>query len=162
MDTDSDIYKAEPQIRGKNAHETIDNKKAQSRKNEMHALPVISDELGIMGVIDIYRVNEKSLIERKYQLKQIFRGHLYQIWAQYYCMIEMGYEVKSISFYEISRNKTIGISLPGDENKAELSTLIRQYKSFDPSSAFQTNPRKCSHCIYCNLCDKTDRDNVYE
>ena len=161
MDADEDLYHATPQTRGKVAHDTIDRKIASSRKNEILALPIYSNELGIMGKIDVYRKLEKILLERKFQLKQIFRGQIYQLWAQYFCMIEMGYVVDHLSFYEISTNKTIPVELPGNNGKEELISFIKNFKDYDPTQPITVNYNKCIHCIYCNLCDKTDAENVY-
>ena len=124
-------------------------------------MPVMSEELGVMGKIDVFRKKEKKLIERKYQLKHIYQGQVYQLWAQYFCMVEMGYEVREIAFYEISTNKTIPISLPTDSEKLELMSFIRSFREYDPVRPFVANPNKCHHCIYCNLCDKTEDTNVY-
>ena len=161
METDEGLYHATPQTKGKLAHEPIDSKTSSNRKEEILALPVMSEQLGVMGKIDVYRKKEKQLIERKYQLKQIYHGQLYQLWAQYFCMVEMGYEVDKIAFYEISTNKTIPISLPTAKNKHELMCFIQSFKEYDPSAPFVANPNKCRHCIYCNLCDKTEDNNVY-
>ena len=161
METDEGLYHATPQTKGKLAHEPVDSKTSSNRKEEILALPVMSEQLGVMGKIDVYRKKEKKLIERKYQLKQIYQGQIYQLWAQYFCMVEMGYEVDKIAFYEISTNKTIPISLPTAENKHELMCFIQSFKEYDPSAPFVANPSKCRHCIYCNLCDKTEDNNVY-
>lgn len=161
MDADEDIYHATPQNLGKSSHETVDKKTYSNCKSEILSLPILSRELGVMGKIDIYHTCTKKLIERKYQLKQIFKGQIYQLWTQYFCLIEMGYEVESIGFYEISTNKTIPIPLPDNDDKAELVSFIGKFRDYDPEQPLNTNPNKCSHCIYCNLCDKTDNDNVY-
>ena len=161
METDEGLYHATPQTKGKLAHQPVDSKTSSNRKEEILALPVMSEQLGVMGKIDIYRKKEKKLIERKYQLKQIYQGQIYQLWAQYFCMVEMGYEVDKIAFYEISTNKTIPMSLPTAENKHELMCFIQSFKEYDPSAPFVANPNKCRHCIYCNLCDKTEDNNVY-
>lgn len=161
MDTDESLYYATPQTKGKLTHEPVDTKKSSNRNNDIFALPVYSEQLGIMGKIDVYKQNEKKLIERKYQLKQIYRGQLYQLWAQFFCMTEMGYEVNNIAFYEISTNKTILIAIPTETDKQELKNLIALFKAYDPLIPIQVNPNKCQHCIYCNLCDKTEEDNVY-
>jgi CRISPR-associated protein Cas4 len=161
METDEGLYHATPQTKGKLVHEPVDSKTSSNRKEEILALPVMSEQLGVMGKIDVYRKKEKKLIERKYQLKQIYQGQIYQLWAQYFCMVEMGYEVDKIAFYEISTNKTIPISLPTAENKHELMCFIQSFKEYDPSAPFVANPNKCRHCIYCNLCDKTEDNNVY-
>ena len=161
MDTDEDMYHAKPQIRGRNVHEKVDAKETSTRSEIIESLPVICHELGVYGKIDVYNRANKSLIERKYALKRIYRGHYYQLWAQYYCMIEMGYEVESIAFYEISTHKTTKLPLPGNQEKTELKRFINEFRGYNPKFPISVNPNKCSHCIYCNLCDKTDHDNVY-
>ena len=161
-EADEDLYKAVPQIKGTIAHHSIDTKVASTRKTDIMALPVFSDSLGISGKIDIYRADKCVLIERKNNLKTIFRGQLYQIWGQYFCMTEMGYEVKEIYFYEITTNKMISVSLPEKKERFELETFIKRFRSFNPYiDQFSVNINKCSRCIYCNLCDKNNMDNVY-
>ena len=160
-ETDEDIYHAVPQTKGQAAHKGIDGKTSSTQKSDLLSLPVSSEELGVMGKIDIYRLTERWLIERKYQLKQIFRGQIYQLWAQYFCLYEMGYEVERISFYEISTNRMIPVDIPNNHNKSELCDLIRQFRQFNPNEAITVNPNKCAHCIYCSLCDKTHSYNVY-
>lgn len=126
------------------------------------SLPVYCDELGISGKIDVYKRDKHFLIERKKNLKQIYRGQVYQLWGQYFCLIEMGYKVDKLAFYEISTNKMIKVELPGEIDKQELIKFIGQFKDYNPASTmFKVNPNKCIHCIYCNLCDKTATDNVY-
>lgn len=161
MDADEDIYHATPQIKGRAAHEAVDCKTYSSRKNDILALPVFSEELGIMGKIDLYKADEKRLVERKYQLKQIFKGQVYQLWAQYFCLVEMGYEVKSIAFYEISTNKMHQQPLPTNADKENLKAFVDKFRNYNPEDEISVNPKKCSHCVYCNLCDKTDNENVY-
>lgn len=161
MGADEDVYHATPQTKGKTAHIKVDNKTTSCGTNDIVALPVFSDELGIMGKIDVYKKQEKWLIERKYELKQIFRGQLYQIWGQYFCMTEMGYAIEKMSFYEISTNRMIAIEIPNKFNKDELSKFIEMFKTYDPTQKIHINTNKCKHCIYCNLCDKIDLENVY-
>ena len=83
METDEGVYHASPQTRGKIAHKTVDEKRTSNRADELQSLPVISHTYRLMGKIDIYRRREKKLIERKYQLKNIFQGQIFQLWAQY-------------------------------------------------------------------------------
>lgn len=161
METDEGLYHASPQTNGRVAHEAVDSKKYSNRKDCITALPIYSSKYGLTGKIDIYRADEKLLVERKYQLKQIFQGQIYQLWAQYFCLTEMGYNVERLAFYEISRNRTIPINLPTTEEVSQFAHFIEKFRNFDPSANFVTNPNKCRHCIYCNLCDKTEEDNVY-
>ena len=161
MGGDENLVHAKPQKQGKAAHETIDEKKYSSRKNEITGLAVYSSEFGLMGKIDLYKGDEKTLIERKYQLKTIYRGQIYQLWAQYFCMLEMGYEVYKIAFYEISKNKIHFVEIPTDSDKLELQEFIQRFRSYDPTQHITVNINKCTHCINCNLCDKTKAENVY-
>lgn len=161
METDESIYHATPQTKGRVAHATVDNKTASNRANDILSLPVYSEEYGLMGKIDLYKRKEKKLIERKYQLKQIFQGQIYQLWAQMLCLKEMGYDVNSLAFYETSTNRMIPVAMPSDQELSCFRDFIKKFRSFDPSSSFSINPNKCRHCIYCNLCDKTTEDNVY-
>lgn len=162
MESDETTYYATPQTQGKIAHETVDKKISSNRADNILALPVYSEKYGLMGKIDIYKRKEKMLIERKYQLKQIFQGQIYQLWAQMLCLQEMGYEVESLAFYETSTNTMTPVSLPSEEDLLTFNSFLQRFRSFDPSSTpFEINPNKCAHCIYCNLCDKTNIDNVY-
>lgn len=74
MDTDESMYHATPQTKGKIAHEAIDQKRSSNRADVLLALPVYSERFHLMGKIDVYRKKERKLIERKYNLKQIYRG----------------------------------------------------------------------------------------
>lgn len=161
MESDEGIYHAYPQVKGKGAHETIDTKSYSTRKNDMMSLPVCSERLRLIGRIDLYKQDRKILIERKFQLKRIYRGQLYQLWAQYVCMQEMEYKIDRLAFYETSTNKMIPIELPQKQEMLELETFIKNFREFHPDNPFLINPNKCTHCIYCNMCDKTDIDNVY-
>lgn len=162
MNVDEGLYHAKPQIKGKLAHEKIDNKTASTRKGDLLSLPVYSEKYRLMGKIDIYRRKEKLLIERKYQLKRIYRGNMYQLWAQYLCMKEMGYEVERLAFYEISTNRFFPLGLPASSDLIQLSLLIEGILWYDPIEPISINPNKCKHCIFCNFCDKTIEENVYE
>ena len=162
IETEDDVYKASPQVDGTIAHHSINSKTASTRKDDICSLSVYSDQLGIYGKIYMLKQDTHTLIERKNHLKRIYRGQLYQLWGQYFCLIEMGYEVQKIAFYEISTNKMVEVDLPGDAQWQELSEMIEKFKNYIPDSTqIATNPNKCSHCIYCNLCDKTNMDNVY-
>ena len=162
METDESLFKAAPQTQGTLVHQTIENKTASHRADDLLSLPVCSEQYQLMGRIDMFRKNTGTLIERKYQLKHIYQGQIYQLWGQMLCLCEMGYKVHSLAFYEISTNKMISIAMPTQEELNRFCNFLEQYRSFDPATTkFLINPNKCCHCIYCNLCDKTDTENVY-
>lgn len=160
---DDETYKAPPQVKGTMAHTGIDRKSGSTRADDLMGLTVCSEALGIWGKIDLYRRDTHTLIERKNNLRHIYRGQLYQLWAQCFCLLEMGYDVQRLAFYEVSTRTTTPVPLPGDEERAELADLIDRFRRYDPlnDTSAGTAPAKCLHCIYCNLCDKTDTDNVY-
>lgn len=162
METDEGLYHATPQTRGRIAHQSVDNKSARGNSEELLALPVYSRKFGLMGKIDVYRKNSKTLIERKYQLKQIYEGQIFQLWAQYFCMIEMGYQVEKLAFYETSTNKMTQINLPKENDIVRFSSFLEKFRRFDPNNPINVNLNKCKHCIYSNLCDKTEEEDVYQ
>ncbi len=161
MDTDKGLYHATPQTKGVVAHEQLDDRIEQELPDDLYGLAVYSDRLGVMGKIDHYNVSAKRLIEYKNNLKQIFRGQLYQLWAQYFCMIEMGFEINAIGFYELSSGRFIPVDLPDSVEWNELNQFIARFKNYNPEDSLKVNVNKCIHCIYCNLCDKSEVENVY-
>lgn len=161
MDTDEDLYHALPQTMGKISHESVEDKRYSTKKSDVMALSVVSERLGVVGKIDLYKSDRKLLIERKYRMKNIFRGQLYQLWAEYYCMVEQGYEVIHLAFYEISTNKMIPVSVPGPLEEMELISVLSDYRNYYPGAPLNISHNKCLHCIYSNLCDKMTEDNVY-
>lgn len=162
MGADDEVYKAQPQQRGTAAHAAVDAKRGSTRRADLMAMPVYSDSLGVAGTIDVYKADAHLLIERKNNLKTIYRGQIYQLWAQYFCLTEMGYTVERLAFYEVSTRRIFPVDLPGEAGRQELEALIRRFKTYHPDiDRITVNPNKCAHCIYSNLCDKTDTDNVY-
>lgn len=161
-----EVYSSSPQQYGKSAHSEIDSfeKRKESIKAESKILKgiyVISNKLGVYGKIDTLFVNRKKLVESKFQIKTLYRGYYYQLWAQYYALIEMGFEVESILFHSIKEKQDYVIPLPNEKDELELRNHIRKIAHFDFESEIIVNPVKCSHCIYAALCDKTHLDHVY-
>lgn len=160
--SDESIYKATPQLKGTHSHRNIDNKLTHHNNDLIYSLSVCSNKYQLYGKIDTYRISTCTLVKRKYRLSQIYQGQIYQLWAQYLCMIEMGYEVQRIGFYEISTNKCKFIPLPSEADLKHFSEFLIRFKSYNPiDTPIIVNPNKCTHCIYCNLCDKTIAENVY-
>lgn len=104
MDADEGLYHATPQVRGKIAHQSVDNTTGNSCKEELLSLPVCSNKYKLYGKIDLLRVDKKLLIERKYKSTQLYKGQIYQLWAQYYCLLEMGYAIEYLAFYINKKN----------------------------------------------------------
>ncbi len=102
----------------------------------------------------MFDVDKGVLTERKNKINILYEGYYLQIYAQYFCLIERGYEVNKIRFYSVSDNKIYNVNLPGEVEKNRLKEVIRQMRSFDLSNKnFIQNPNKCKMCIYKELCD---------
>ena len=151
---DENLYHTTYQTKGKNAHESIDKQKYSAKKAVLEGIDVYSEELGVIGKIDLFDAENGILTERKNKIKKIYEGYYLQIYAQYFCLIEMGYTVKKIRFYSLSDNKVYGVELPGKDEKDKLKRVIMEMKIFNlKDKNFTQNPNKCRMCIYKELCD---------
>lgn len=148
-------YYSTDQTNGLNAHKSIDNK-SYPVANTIKSLEVYCEKYNLIGKIDIYNKTTKTLTERKKKVNVIYDGYVFQLYAQYFAMTEMGYDVKRLTIHSIDDNKNYPIKLP--ENSPELfakfESTISAIKNFDLSSFNQTNGEKCAHCIYSPYCDR--------
>ncbi len=148
---DSAHYKAEPQAAGKLVHKTIEEGKYSSSKRYLQGLEVFSEQYGIIGKIDIYDKQTKTLIERKKKIKKIYDGYIYQLFAQKLCLEEMGYPVKKMELYSLEDNKKYPVKIFAKQKRNFFQT-INNIKTFDFSCIKTTNKTKCANCIYRELC----------
>ena len=150
------LYQNTDQINGTKAHETIDNKKYSGSANCLQSLDVYCEKYNLIGKIDLFDKNTNTLIERKKKVRTIYDGYVFQVYAQYFAMTEMGYTVKKIIIHSIDDNRNHLIDLP-ENNKAMLNkfeNVIFDINNFDFSSFIQTNSNKCHRCIYEPYCDR--------
>jgi len=151
-DADDDIYKAVPQVRGSYAHKDIDSGTFQDSEPCITGIPVASHEYGIMGVIDILYTESHHLVERKYKLSKIYQGHIYQLWGQYVCLSEMGYQIQRLSIHSQSDNATHEIPLPSPTDLATFKGFINTITHTDIANTHTDNAAQCQGCIYSPLC----------
>lgn len=85
----------------------------------------------------------------------VYDGYVFQLYAQFFAMTEMGYLVKKLSLYSLDDNKRYSVPLPSESvdmlNKFE--SLIKEIQAFVPEDYKQSNVEKCKNCIYEPLCD---------
>lgn len=136
-------YHDNPQTIGRISHENIENETYTTSKHILQALSVYSEHLGVKGKIDIYDSKNGYLIERKYRVKNIYKGFRYQLYAQMYCLKELDYAVKKLFIHSLSDNKRYEISMPTQKEKKEFENSILQMKSFD---AIALDSHACAHC----------------
>lgn len=151
---DESMYHTTYQEEGKNAHASIDKKIYSSKKTLLQGIDVYSEELGVVGKIDLLNVERGILTERKNKITKIYEGYYLQLYAQYFCLIEMGYSIKKLRFYSLLDNKLYYVCLPGNDEKEKLKRIIKAMKLFKMEDKnFSQNPNKCKMCIYRELCD---------
>ena len=152
---DTSMYHEDIQTKGRIAHLNIDSKKYSTKKEMLQGLPIYSTKYSLCGKIDLFDKKQGVLTERKKRIKKIYDGFVFQIYAQYYCLTEMGYNVKKLYLYSLDDNKNYFILLPKDniEMDKKFNNLLKQIKTFDLEKEFYPNISKCKKCIYKNLCD---------
>ena len=150
---DESLYHSTYQVEGRNAHKAIDAKSYSTKKSWISGIDIYSEALGVIGKIDLFNSETGVLIERKKRISKIYDGYLLQLYAQFFCLTEMGFKVKKLQFYSLSDNKKYDIPLPTEENKRKLLRIIQNMNSFDIHLPFTQNPNKCRMCIYNPLCD---------
>ncbi len=151
-----DIFQQSPQILGEAAHQSIDNKNYSTSSFVLQSLDVYSEQYNLCGKIDVLDTRSHRLTERKRNINKIYDGYVFQVYAQYYCLIEMGFKVESIYLHDQTKNKNYPIPLPNADilMKRKFTDLILEINRFNIYKAFEpTSIEKCRNCIYNNLCD---------
>ncbi len=153
-DTEKLAIQSNSQLEGTYAHSAIDEKRYSSKKNILQAIPVYSEKYGIQGKIDLFDVELGRLTERKRKITTIYDGYIFQIYAQYFALKELGYDVREIQLYSMMDNIIHKIALPETDSNmlSKYEKVIQDIKSFNGDNFVQTNIKKCENCIYEELC----------
>lgn len=151
-------YQTTDQTAGTSAHKSVDEQKLTTRKNIIQSLTVYSEKYHLMGKIDTFDSSEHHLIERKRKIKTIYDGYIFQVYGQYFALIEMGYIVEKISFYSISDHKFYPVKLPHEDPDMfkKFERTLEQIRNFSFLDFKQENINKCNHCIYAPLCSQEE------
>lgn len=149
------LYQTTYQTRGINAHKTIDKKSYSSSGTVLQGFEIFSEKYRIGGKIDTFDVRKGLLVERKKKITVIYDGYIFQLYAQYFCLTEMGYTVKRLKLYSLDTNKSYHIKTPEEDpqRKKDFELLIDKMRLFSFEAPFQSSPNKCQNCIYNPLCD---------
>lgn len=161
-DGEIESFQAAPQSEGRVAHFEIDQADSKDEEDKpLRGIYVYSSKLKLYGKIDTFHPLSGVLVERKREIKTIYQGYLYQLWAQYFALIEMGYQVNEIAFETVIGNRYLPQRLPSAADFNQLKNHVVNIALFQPENFENQNPNKCVHCIYAALCDKTKGDHVY-
>ncbi|AQQ71624.1 CRISPR-associated protein Cas4 [Limihaloglobus sulfuriphilus] len=149
------LYHDTPQIEGKAAHKAIDIAGYSTKKSILQGLEVYSQQYGVCGKIDLFDTELGLLTERKKHISTIYDGYVYQLYAQYWALIEMGHDVRKLRFYSSDTNRVYPIDLPADnpQMQTKFEMIIEDIRTCDIEEYRQTNVKKCRNCIYEPLCD---------
>lgn len=148
------LSKDTPQINGSNAHKNSDAATYSSKRSMLQAVNVYSYEYDIYGKIDTFDIESGILTERKKKIRTVYDGYIFQLYAQYFALSDMGYDVKKIRLYSMDDNKTYNILKPDEDIDRfnDFKKLISDIKEFKLEAFKQVNMQKCLNCIYEPLC----------
>lgn len=142
------------QLNGSAAHEKSDSAAYSTKKSMLQGAAVYCEKYNLIGKIDTFDTEKGILTERKKKITTVYDGYVYQLYAQYFSLIEMGYTVKQMRLYSMDDNKVYPVPFP--ENTPDMllkfEKLLSDMSSFDFSEFHQDNSQKCKFCIYESLC----------
>lgn len=150
------LYYNNALLDGKAVHEAIDNKHYSTHKSILQGTDVYSDKYKLCGKIDLFDKEKMLLTERKKHIEKIYDGYLFQLYAQYFCLTEMGYKVNKVRFYSSDDNKVYNVKLPHDnpEMLEKFNAINNKIQNFDIDSYVPISEEKCRNCIYNDFCDR--------
>lgn len=141
-------YHQTPQVAGTLHHESIEAGTYTTARRFVMGLEVSSERYNLVGKIDIYDRERKVLIERKTRIKTMYPGYRYQLYAQYFCMKEMGYEVKSLYIHSLEDNKRYRIPAPKRREREELEAVLWRMREFGTKDMLNHSCERCARSIY--------------
>ena len=152
------------QINGSAAHIHSDHGTYSDRKSVLQGISVYCERYGLIGKIDTFDQEKGQLTERKKKIRQIYDGYIFQIYAQYFALTEMGYTVRELRLYSMDDNQIYPIPLPeqNPELFARFEKVIEAIQNFDFRNFHQPNGEKCRHCIYEPLCSYSKEVLTYD
>ena len=153
-DTEKKIYQSSYQLNGSAAHEKPDSASYSDKKSVWQGRSVYCEKYDLMGKIDVFFSDEGRLVERKKKIKTIYDGYVFQLYAQYFALKEMGEDVRELFLYSMDDNKRYKVLRPEENSEMffKFEKTIRDIKEFTLTSFIQENTEKCSMCIYNELC----------
>jgi len=159
----------ESMIEGKESHSSEERRAKRRRsvagerkepiKSVWSKLSVVSEKLGLYGVIDeVYEMkNGLVIVENKFMKapRKPHPGHIYQ--AAAYAMLaeeKIGKVARKIVIKYLRDNKTFEIPLTEDLKKHVLWAISRIKSIIERERLPRGNPRKCGNCGFTKICRK--------
>lgn len=155
LETEENILsQSSAQINGTHSHKCSDNAAYSSKRSMLQGIPIYCQKYNLCGKIDVFDTDAGILTERKKKIKTVYDGYIFQLYAQYFSLTEMGYTVSELRLYSMDTNKVYKIDLPKNNPKMfiKFTKLMDSINTFSFTDFIQTNAEKCNHCIYEPLC----------
>ncbi len=150
---DPSVFRETPQKVGTAVHRAVDEQRYSSRSDILQGITVYSEKYNLLGRIDIFDTASGQLTERKFSVTAVYPGFRYQLYAQYFALTEMGWNVRSLRLYSSKDNKCWPIPLPGPDEINAFEHTMADIADYSLDQPFRPNPAKCAHCNYRSLCD---------
>ncbi len=155
IDEDTQLLnQTENQLSGSFLHQKVDDSSYSTKKSILQGVSIYCNKYRLIGKIDTFDIDKGLLTEKKRKIKTIYDGYIFQLYAQYFCLEEMGYTIKKMQLYSIQDNKKYNIPLPCEDTTMYDKFLItlKKIDTFEFDNFIQTNVLKCKYCIYEELC----------
>ena len=149
----TEFYHQTPQKNGLAVHAAVDEGRYSTRKDVLQGTMVYCAKYNLVGRIDVFDVATGILTERKNSITAIYNGFRFQVYAQYFALCEMGYDVRELRLYSSKDNKIYPLSLPNEEDISAFERTLKDMEEWSPERGFSPKPKKCRACIYSSLCD---------
>jgi CRISPR-associated protein Cas4 len=156
-DLKREIFQSDKQLNGTYVHGSIDHNHYSTKKNILQGIDVYCEKYNLIGKIDVFDIASGVLTERKRKIVTIYDGYVYQIYAQYFALCEMGYSVNKLIIHSFDDNKNYNIPLPQDslEMLGKFEKTITKMNTFCMDDYHPSSLQKCKNCIYSDLCDRS-------
>lgn len=151
-------YHHVPQKSGLAAHAAVDESRYSSCSNVLQGIMVYCEKYNLLGRIDVFDVTKGILTERKNSITAIYDGFKFQLYAQYFALTEMGYDVKELRLYSFKDNKVYSIQKPNEDEINKFEGTLKSMREWSDETSFVPNHNKCKACIYNSLCDYYQED----
>lgn len=148
-----ELYHQAPQLNGKAAHEAVDEARYSSRKDVLQGITVYCEKYNLVGRIDTFDTATGVLTERKNSITAVYDGFRYQLYAQYFALSEMGYDVRALRLYSKKDNIVYPVPFPTASQINDFEYILKCIRDWNAERDFVPNPKKCRACIYSALCD---------
>lgn len=158
----SDSYQMEV---GFSSHEHVDDTSTE-RQDEVRALEVKCEELGIVGKLDSvkhlgsgYEIVEYKATPVK-QVPTVTNAMRIQLALQTMCMQSSGFEVANTAIFFTSHHKQINVQLTSEDFEAAKNAVCETFSVISNALApapLEDNP-KCANCSHLNICLPDERE----